>query len=609
MSPFFSALIFCQIMGFVPVENTISCVLRQISCHILFRNSGRRNLLQKYASIRVKMCTEKYKNIEKPKRDRMIRYRKRVVIPMIFLLLAVFVSGLIRTSANASSKANQQEIFTYLTKKMELPAAAACGILANIQYESSFNPHAVGDHGTSYGICQWHKSRFTALRSFCERKGSDYRTLSGQLDFLAYELKHDYGRIYRYMKEVSNDAYGAYQAGYYWCYHFERPAKYLTSSVKRGNTARDKYWPKYESFVVKDGTQAAEKPPVGEEIRISKTAVAGERLPVSGRVVSDGKLLKVTVGICRIDGTAVNTAVRKPEGAEADLSSMQQELHTADLEAGAYIVEITAANAAGTELLARQAVTILPRSCTYSSANVRFRLADDSSWFLGAAGTEDPAVQMTGKERDGNLDFQIVQQPNGCYSIRSLSVNRYMTLASDGRIVLEAWRGGSTQMWYLLPAGGKLMMLVPREADTQALTVAGKAAQGASVIGEDASLSERQLFRILKTENDTAILNPGKGASSAPLLQVAETEMILVPGTGTAAIHAASNTDISYESLDPDVVSVDAFGVLTIRDCGETEIKVTASRSGWEDRTETVRIRVVPAIEPLEKVIGLPMEG
>ena len=30
-----------------------------------------------------------------------------------------------------------------------------------IQHESSFNTQALGDGGTSYGICQWHNGRWT----------------------------------------------------------------------------------------------------------------------------------------------------------------------------------------------------------------------------------------------------------------------------------------------------------------------------------------------------------------------------------------------------------------------------------------------------------------
>ena len=44
--------------------------------------------------------------------------------------------------------------------------AAICGILANIEHESGFSTTALGDGGTSYGLCQWHNSRWDNLNNF-----------------------------------------------------------------------------------------------------------------------------------------------------------------------------------------------------------------------------------------------------------------------------------------------------------------------------------------------------------------------------------------------------------------------------------------------------------
>ena len=49
---------------------------------------------------------------------------------------------------------------------MGLNNAAACGVLTNIQCESSFNPEVLGDGGTSYVICQWHNERWTRLQKY-----------------------------------------------------------------------------------------------------------------------------------------------------------------------------------------------------------------------------------------------------------------------------------------------------------------------------------------------------------------------------------------------------------------------------------------------------------
>ena len=51
--------------------------------------------------------------------------------------------------------------------------------------------------------------------------------------------------MWKYISAVDNTADGAYDAGYYFCYHFEVPANRASRSVTRGNSARDTYWPKY----------------------------------------------------------------------------------------------------------------------------------------------------------------------------------------------------------------------------------------------------------------------------------------------------------------------------------------------------------------------------
>ena len=140
---------------------------------------------------------------------------------------------------------NEELTFLYLTREAGLNAAAACGVLANIKAESSFRPNAYNSNGGSYGICQWTGGRKTRLQNYCEDNGLDYTTLYGQLRFLEYELQNYYSKVWKYITAVDNTADGAYDAGYYFCYHFEVPANRASRSVTRGNSARDTYWPKY----------------------------------------------------------------------------------------------------------------------------------------------------------------------------------------------------------------------------------------------------------------------------------------------------------------------------------------------------------------------------
>lgn len=124
--------------------------------------------------------------------------------------------------------------------------AAICGILANIDKESSFNPTASGDSGTSYGLCQWHKDRKKNLQNYCKGLNLNYTTEKGQIAYLLYELITPYYKhIYDYLKSTPNTSEGAYNAGYYFCYHFEVPADKENVARSRGTYARSTYWSAY----------------------------------------------------------------------------------------------------------------------------------------------------------------------------------------------------------------------------------------------------------------------------------------------------------------------------------------------------------------------------
>lgn len=139
-----------------------------------------------------------------------------------------------------SASQNEDIVYNFLVNDMGYSKAAAIGVIANIAAESGFNPNVYGDSGTSYGICQWHNSRFTALKNFCFKRGVDYTDIQAQLLYLKYELSGT--SVDRYLRSVSNDRNGAYNAAYYFCYHFERPTNTNNTSIKRGNSAINTYW-------------------------------------------------------------------------------------------------------------------------------------------------------------------------------------------------------------------------------------------------------------------------------------------------------------------------------------------------------------------------------
>lgn len=149
-------------------------------------------------------------------------------------------------SGDVFSGSNEQIIYKFLTRVMGYNSAAACGVLSNIKYESDYKPTCGGDGGSSYGIAQWHAERKTRLINWCNSNGYDYKGLKGQLYFLQYELKTYYPAVHSRLKNVSNSAQGAYDAGYDFCYNFEAPSSRASRSVTRANYARDTLWARYK---------------------------------------------------------------------------------------------------------------------------------------------------------------------------------------------------------------------------------------------------------------------------------------------------------------------------------------------------------------------------
>lgn len=143
-------------------------------------------------------------------------------------------------------KTNEETFINFCTEVLGFNMAAACGAAANVKRESDFKTGALGDGGTSYGICQWHAGRYTNLQNWCKSNGKDYTTLDGQLWYMKYELETSYkSSVLSYLLGVPNTSQGAYDAGYRWCLKFEIPANTVATSETRGALARDTYWPKY----------------------------------------------------------------------------------------------------------------------------------------------------------------------------------------------------------------------------------------------------------------------------------------------------------------------------------------------------------------------------
>lgn len=230
---------------------------------------------------------------------------------IIFMVAVVCVMQFNAFTSKASLRGDsvEEQIFYYLKDEMGLSNAAACGILGNVRAESNFNPKALGDGGTSYGICQWHSSRWTDMKTYCNANGYDWTTLEGQLHFLTYELSNvytvTYGIIYDNNDNVdaSNTENGAYNVGYYFCINYEKPANAESKAQYRGNLAKNTYWPKYSSYTDDDDEDTDDEESEGSYLTTGKVytvdgikykALSKKTVGVKG--ATNKKITSLTIG-------------------------------------------------------------------------------------------------------------------------------------------------------------------------------------------------------------------------------------------------------------------------------------------------------------------------
>ncbi len=188
-----------------------------------------------------------------------IRNAKALRVIAALVLCAAMALGVFVATDRSHASTNEEYCYNFLTSNMGLNTAAAAGLLANFAEESSFNPNINGDSGSSYGLCQWNKSRKTDLINYCNSRGLDYSTLYGQLSYLYYELQNDYPQLLSTLRSTANNSNGAYNAGYRFCYDFERPASKEYKSQSRGSSASGTYYPKYAGTTVAS-TQTTKAP-------------------------------------------------------------------------------------------------------------------------------------------------------------------------------------------------------------------------------------------------------------------------------------------------------------------------------------------------------------
>ncbi len=149
-------------------------------------------------------------------------------------------SGVPGLPTAAARKAAMAQAATYFRKHGYTPAWTA-GLLTNASAESGFNPAAVGDHGTSFGLFQWHGPRARMLVQYARQhgwRGTDPRTIPEalQLGFANWELTQgDQKAAGRMLRRTTS----APAASYAVTTGFERPAGGASTAQLRANYAAD----------------------------------------------------------------------------------------------------------------------------------------------------------------------------------------------------------------------------------------------------------------------------------------------------------------------------------------------------------------------------------
>ena len=136
------------------------------------------------------------------------------------------------------------EIAGILREGLGVNDAALAGIMGNLQGESGFNPHKVGDDGGAFGICQWRGARLDQMVQYCEEHDLNPVSRDGQLSFLIYDLVNNYIYAYDQIRLCEDSERGALQSTYNFCAYYEVPANPEEESLEREEWTKLLIYPK-----------------------------------------------------------------------------------------------------------------------------------------------------------------------------------------------------------------------------------------------------------------------------------------------------------------------------------------------------------------------------
>lgn len=133
--------------------------------------------------------------------------------------------------------ANPERRIIIFMKNKGLTTSQAAGIAGNLQSESQFDPNAVGDNGTSFGIAQWHKERFDNLKKWSAKNGLKWNSFDAQLQYLWWELQNSESGALSKLK-LENDPESA---AYTFAKYFERPSEIASTRMQNATRIYDTY--------------------------------------------------------------------------------------------------------------------------------------------------------------------------------------------------------------------------------------------------------------------------------------------------------------------------------------------------------------------------------
>ena len=121
-------------------------------------------------------------------------------------------------------KVNAKLIYQFLSAK-GWTKNAICGVLGNMEIESTINP-AIGEVGGSgYGLVQWTPG--SLYKNWAARNGYANTSLEGQLTFLIYTMQPDCPGKDKIWYKPFNSAYAAYGMTYSGFIHSRDSVGYL----------------------------------------------------------------------------------------------------------------------------------------------------------------------------------------------------------------------------------------------------------------------------------------------------------------------------------------------------------------------------------------------